>query len=196
MTPWRLEASESDEDALWRLHPERRGTIARDTAALLVRNEVADRGLMLERLNRFVDEEGIDTLAELWSGAEEGSLPRALWRLYQMRQHIQASPSDVSAVVERGLDALDTIDPIVVGAQQPVTPDALVGIIDGILSGSFAGNLDEALQRASSLARVISAGLVSLAEDDHTLTLRSLAWGDVAHELAICAHRERNGLLR
>lgn len=197
MSPWRLEASESEDDALWRLHPERQRLIASDTAALLVRSVGAESGHVLERLKAFVDAEGLDTLAELWSHSEPGSLPRALWRLFQIRDRVVQHPSEASYLLQGGIDSLHTIDPVVVGAEQPVTPETMAKMIDEILSGTFTGNLGEALERAASLSRLISAGLLS---DDpgvnHETALHSLAWSDVASELALCAKRERNGNLR
>lgn len=196
----RLEASESEDEAMWRLHPERRLVIAHDTAQLLVRGvhaaAVADT---LERLNAFVDREGVDTLAELWAGADPVSLPGALWRLFRIREQVRARPDVIGEVVQQGLDALDTIDPIIVGAQEPVTAAGVGEIIDQVLRGGFSGDLAPALDRASALARVIAAGLLhwpaSEADDKHDVALRSLSWGVVATELADCAKREKNGQL-
>lgn len=201
MAPWRLEASESEEDAMWRLHPERRLAIAHDTAQLLVRGaEGGDSSDTLERLNTFVDREGVDTLAELWAGADPVSLPGALWRLFRIREQVRSRPDVIGEVVQRGLDALDTIDPVVVGAEEPVTAAGVGEIIDQVLRGGFSGNLAPALERASALARVIAAGLLHWPSADehseHEVALRSLSWGVVATELADCAKREKNGQLR
>jgi hypothetical protein len=201
MAPWRLEASESEEDAIWRLHPERRLAIAHDTAQLLVRGiDGGNSSDTLERLNTFVDREGVDTLAELWAGADPVSLPGALWRLFRIREQVRVREDVIGEVVQRGLDALDTIDPVVVGAQEPVTAAGVGEIINQVLRGGFSGDLAPALERASALARVIAAGLLHwpAADDDqeHDVALRSLSWGVVATELADCAKREKNGQLR
>lgn len=200
MTPWRLEASESEEDAIWRLHPERQFAIAHDSASLLVRHNSADRAMLRERLNAFVDGEGLEVLAELWASAEEASLPRALWRLYQLRHAISSVGDSIGPLIDRGISALNTIDPVVLAAEQPVTPESLVAIVDEILQGTFSGELAQALERASSLASVVGAGLLyqseSGEENDHASTLQSLAWSDVAKELATAAQRERRGQLR
>lgn len=197
MSPWRLEASEAEEEALWRLHPERQRLVAADTASLLVRESGAERPEMLARLKTFVDEEGLDTLAQLWSRAEKASLPRALWRLFQIREQITLRPHEIGQLVQRGLDSLDTIDTVIIAATQPVTAESVRGIIEEILSGTFADSLEEALQRASSLARLVSAGLLDFeSKSDVNTALTSLAWSDVADELALCANRERSGNLR
>jgi hypothetical protein len=199
MSSWRLEASENEDDAVWRLHPERQRLVASDTASLLVRGTGSHDAEVLKRLRTFVDTEGLDTLAELWSHAEAGSLPRALWRLFQVRERVVHCPDDVGHLVQRGLESLDTIDPIVLGTQQPVTAQSVRELIEQILSGSFAGSLADALERAASLARLVAAGLLALGPhdaEDHGVTLSSLAWSDVAGELALSAKRERNGILR
>ena len=199
MSPWRLEAAESEEDAIWRLHPERRLAIAHDTAQLLVRGGARGEDT-LERLNAFVDAEGLETLAELWSAADPVSLPGALWRLYLIREQVRTRPDVIGKVVERGIHSLETIDPVVVGAEEPVTAQGVASIIDEVLRGGFAGSLGEALERASSLARVIAAGLLHWPESDdtreHDVALRSLSWDVVADELADCARREKSGSLR
>jgi len=200
MTPWRLEASESEEDAMWRLHPERQFAIAHDSASLLVRHDSVDRKELLERLNSFVDEEGLEVLAELWASAEEGSLPRALWRLYQMRHAISLAGDSIGPLIDRGISALNTIDPVVLAAEQPVTPESLVAIVDEILRGTFAGELAQALERASALASVVGAVLLeqpeSAVENDYASALQSLAWSDVAKELSTAGRRERRRQIR
>ena len=173
--------------------------MASDTASLLVRSSGSIDDEVLNRLRTFVDTEGLDTLAELWSHYEVGSLPRALWRLFQIRERVVHSPDDVGHLVQRGLESLDTIDPIVVGTQQPVTAESVRKLIEQILTGSFSGSLADALERASSLARLVASGLLEASphlDDNHSVALSSLAWSDVASELALSAKRERNGTLR
>ena len=200
MSPWRLEAAESEEDALWRLHPERQMAIAHDTAHLLARGQEAlEQKEILQRLRAFVDREGLDTLAELWSGADPVSLPRALYRLFQLREQVVAHPHELSQLMTMGIESLHTIDPYVVGAEVPVTAESVLTIIDQILAGSFTGDLAHELDRAASLSKLVSAGVLAWSErnggDEHALALNSLVWGDVAKELADCAVRERKGQL-
>ncbi len=199
MPSWRLEASESDEEAMWRLHPERQLAIAHDTAALLIRGRGQSQSEKLDRVKTFVDVEGIDILAELWAEAAPISLPRALFRLFQVREQINKHPEEVGRLINRGIETLHTIDPYVVGAQVPVTAETVRTLIDQILAGSFEDDVAQALERTASLSKLVSAGLLDWAENaedgDHSHALRSLAWGDVAKELSDCAVRERKGLL-
>ncbi len=195
MAPWRLEAAESEDEALWRLHPETQMAIAHDTANTLVREgDLAERVDKLQRLQEFVARDGLDTLAELWAQAEPGSLPRALWRLFQVREQLRLHPEQMSALVQRGIDTLTTIDPYVVGAEVPVTVQGLVNIVDQLLTGTFTGDLPDVLERAAALARVVASGLLHapVEEDAHELAVKSLVWADAAKDLAGCAVRERN----
>lgn len=195
MAPWRLEAAESEDDALWRLHPETHMAIAHDTANTLVREgDEAERMKKLERLREFVAKDGLDTVAELWAQAEPGSLPRALWRLFQIREQLQLHPEQMRELVQRGIDTLATIDPYVVGAEVPVTVEGVVDIVDQLLAGTFTGNLSGALERASALARLVASGLLHVPDTEatHDLAVKSLIWTDAARDLARCAERERN----
>ena len=65
------------------IDPADRALIAHETAAAMVAQarEAKDPELVA-RLVRLVDEEGIDTVAMLWSKAEPHTLPGALWRLF------------------------------------------------------------------------------------------------------------------
>jgi len=199
MPSWRLEESESEEDALWRVYPERQMAIAHDTATLLIRGDEGSHPDMLNKVKAFVDAEGIHTLAELWEGTDPITLPHSLFRLFQVREQIHLHAEDIGHLINRGIDVLETIDPYVVGAQVPVTAETVRAIIDQILSGSFQGVLAQALERAASLATLVSAGLLDWVEKgeggSHNHSLSALAWCDVAKELANCAVRERNGLL-
>lgn len=199
MPPWRLELSESEDDAVWRLHPERQIAIAHDTAQALVRGPRDDeRHEILGRLTRFVDREGLETVAELWSSAERSSLPRALYLLYRIREQVRAHPEAIAAVVDAGLAELDTIDPVVLAADAPVSGTDVIAIVDEVLAGTFSGSIEHALLRASALCRVVASGLLNWQDNHdqaHTLALQSLSWGLVAEELAISAARERAGTL-
>ena len=69
------------------------------------------------------------------------------------------------------METLSTIDPYVVGAEVPVTADAVASIGDEILTGTFTGDIADAMARAAALARVIAAGLLHWpnGEDSHDL---------------------------
>ncbi|MFN3866616.1 MAG: hypothetical protein ACK4MD_07875, partial [Demequina sp.] len=72
------------------IDPAERGLIAHETALALVSQarESQDPELT-QRLVRLVDEEGIDTVAMMWSKAGAHSLPGALWRIYMLREWVK-----------------------------------------------------------------------------------------------------------
>ena len=62
-------------------------------AAIIVRGaHGADQEAVGERLLHLAETEGIETIAELWSGAAADSLAGCLWRLYLLRQWVYADP--------------------------------------------------------------------------------------------------------
>lgn len=200
MSSSHLELIEAPEDMLWERHPERALELAHDTAQMLVnRQSPQSPGEVLGRLMEFVDSEGIDTLAELWAPAEPSSLPGALWRLFVMRK-LLSSRSDVLAdLVDRGLAQLSTIDPVLVGAEEPVSAEGVLEIVDKILEGTFSGRLSSAFERAAALARVVSAGLLDWPESESsssTTALSALQWDELSRALSESARREKSGQLR
>ena len=79
-------------------------TEAADRAAtLLVRGarEAADAEVA-ERLIHLADTEGIETIAEVWSGSPADSLAGCLWRLYLLRSWVYAEPVGVAREFEAG----------------------------------------------------------------------------------------------
>ena len=77
---------------------------AADRAAhALVRGarDQADEALVA-RVVHLADSEGLETLAELWSGAPADSLAGCLWRLYLLRSWVYADPQTAAAEFDRG----------------------------------------------------------------------------------------------
>lgn len=190
MPPWRVEASEDIDEAIWRSHPERKAALARDTAQLIVGRSRDDSlpADSAKRIRDFIEGGGLDDVALLWRDAPATSLAGALWRLYRVREGILAAPEEVARLVSLGHASLDTIDPIMVGLDDPVTPDGVTGLIDRVFFGGLEGDLATALIRAGALAKVIARGLLDLPETEndtaHHLATSSLAWGVVGAELA------------
>lgn len=195
MPPWRVEISEDSEEAIWRSHPEKRAGLARDTALILLgrAEDVTFPDDMAHRVRAFVDEGGLDDLAELWADSPALSLPGALWRLYRVRDQIVKQPDDVAALLSRGQQSLNTIDPVVAGLDDPVSAGNVVELIDSVFFGALEGELSWALIRVAALAKLITHGLATLPDGDDTglLTRTSLAWGVIAQELMDAAALER-----
>lgn len=178
--------------------------IAHDTArALLAR--VRDESLpdIVEKVVSFADDNGIDTLAELWSRSSAHSLPGALWRMYLIRDLIRAQAAQMSVLFGQGLSVLSTADEVVAGAPTPAGPDEMVSLADTILHGAFTGDFSGALDRSAAFCRIISAGCTAVANESDaahperatTLTLQASRLTQTAHELAVCARLWRDGAL-
>jgi hypothetical protein len=200
MSSARLEASLSGDPAEFVMDPAEKAALASETARVLLnRGNDAQSDELVTRLVRFADDHGLDTLAELWASATPLSLPGALWRLYLVRAVIRHNPEDARILFQRGVDDLPTIDQVVAGAPDPVSADGLAILVDDILRGVFRGELAEALERASAVARAVSAGAISLAwgagDDAAYLTSRSLNWSVIADELKATARLARSGSL-
>ena len=199
MAPAQLESVELNDESLWEQHPERALAIAHETARLLIGGGVnGSGGDAYERLVDFLEEDGLDVLARLWSSAEPSSLPGALWRLVLMRHQLVERSDVVASLVEIGMAQLKTIDPVVAGLGEPVSAWGVQSVLDQILSGSFHGELVPALRRASALARLVSAGLLHWPEVNGAevkATLSALHWEELSRALALSARREEKGEL-
>jgi hypothetical protein len=84
---------------------------------------------------------------------------------------------------------------VVAGSADPPTPEALRALLDEVLHGVFAGDLDVALERAGAFCRVVVAGRVSRADDVEgtdpagaaALTRASASLRDTADDLEAAA---------
>ncbi len=178
--------------------------VARDTAHAIVRGARthSDPGVV-ERLVAYVDENGIDAIAELWSHAHSRTLPGALWRIYLVRTVIRDAPDEASFFYQRGVDAAATIDPVVAGAEAPTGPTEIVTLADQIVRGAFAHDFGVALERAAAFCRLSAVGSASIADDLESaaperaseLTARALRLSTFATDLAGCARLWRSNSL-
>lgn len=196
----RLEGSAGADPADIVMDPAERSAIAHATAQLLISRSAGEEDAeRVERLVSFAEEHGLDTLAELWSTAHPVSLPGALWRLYLVKAALSHNLTDGSEVFSRGLEGLVGIDAVVVGAPSPLTPEAFLVILDDILRGAFCGEFALALERASAVAKAVSAGVISLPPEseinDYQLSRQALRWSIISDELALSAKKAAEGLL-
>jgi hypothetical protein len=178
--------------------------VAHETAgALLSRvRHSGDQGVV-DRLVAFTDENGIDSVAELWARASPRSLPGALWRIYLLRALVRQDAEGTAYLFQRGTDIATSIDPVVAGATAPTGPAEITALADQILRGLFEGDFGVALDRAAAFCRIASLGSTSVADDaDHTsperaseLTTRALRLSQTAVELVACARLWRSGSL-
>lgn len=118
-----------------------------------------------ERLVRLVDDLGIDTLAQLWSGRPARSLPGALWRMYLIREWVQRQPAAAARDYGAGM-AVAPVNHVVTGVVEPPGVAEVRQLSDRILSGVFDGDLAVALERAAAFCRVVATGRAHLEDGD------------------------------
>ncbi len=159
---------------------------AHETASALVHagRAAADPDLTT-RLVAIVDDIGLSTLAELWSGRPARSLPGALWRLYVLREWVRRSPEEASREYAAGM-RFTAPNHAVAGVAEPPGPVEMGRVIDEILRGVFDGDLGVALERAAAFCRVIAAGRADLSSGEEAAEQAAnvLVLGD---DLAACA---------
>ncbi len=178
--------------------------LAQETSwALLDRvRSVADPEVV-DRVVGLASGHGLDDIAELWAREGTHSLAGVLWRLYLLRRVVSADPEGSADLFKRGAAVAVTIDPVIAGAAEPVTPASIAELCDTILRGAFAGDLAGALDRAASYCRIMALGSADLADtrdthdDTHAkqLTSRALRYSTLAQELHAGARRWRDGTL-
>ena len=123
-------------------------------ATIIVRGaRGADHEAVGERLLHLAETEGIETIAELWSGAPADSLAGCLWRLYLLRQWVYADPVGVSHQFEAGR-AHAEVASTVAGVADPPGPDELRTMVDDVLRGIAVSDFADVLFRAAAFARV------------------------------------------
>ena len=168
---------------------------AHATASLLVESGRATTDdAARARLVGLVDDVGLDTVAEMWADRPAQSLPGALWRLYALREWVRTAPVEASTDFAAGRVPA-AVSHVVAGAADPPTPEALRTLLDQVLHGVFAGDLDVALERAGAFCRVVVAGRVARADDTEdldpqvagALTRSSAALRDTADDLEAAA---------
>jgi len=177
--------------------------IAHETALAIVSQvrESHDPELVA-RLVRLVDDEGIDTVAMMWSKAEPHTLPGALWRIYMLREWVRHSADAVARSYHHGVHAAQ-VRHAIAGVEDPPGPDEVRRLADDILSGVFSGDLAVALERAGAFCRVVATGAAFEAQTDeghadaraHKTTLRASQLLRTGEDLERCAALWREGKL-
>lgn len=163
-------------------------TEAADLAAnLLVRGaHGTDDPEIAERVLRLADTEGIETIAEVWSGSPADSLAGCLWRLFVLRSWVYADPAEVAREYDAGVSRAPVAQ-VVAGVADPPGPDELKTMIDEVLRGIAASDFADVLFRAAAFARVVATGRAVLAEPTGADVQRMLA---LAEQLEAAGHVE------
>jgi hypothetical protein len=149
---------------------------ARDTADA----EVADRLLHL------ADTEGIETIAEVWSGSPADSLAGCLWRLYLLRSWVYADPVGVAREFEAGQRSAQ-VARVVAGVAEPPGPEQLKAMVDQVLRGIAGSDFADVLLRAAAFARVVASGRAALSDPTEAEVQRMLV---LSEQLEAAGHAE------
>ena len=182
-------------DALGGRQPMDRAEIAEATAAAVVKGG-GESGTS-QRFVSLAYEVGLETLAELWREADEGSLPWALWAVYLLRSWCRNQAEEVSRLwrVGRGYAPADEV---VAGVADDGSPDDVAALADAILAGAYEGEFSVALERAAAFFRVIAEGrresFTEMADAGAQLALAERN-ERVADLLALAADRAQRGEL-
>lgn len=152
----RFEALTGDDD------PAIRSEAADRCATLLVRGaHDTDDEQVVARVVHLADTEGLDTLADLWSGSPADSLAGCLWRLYLLRSWVYADPAGAAREFDEGR-AHTPVHEVVAGVVDPPGPDEVRALTDQVLRGVVQGDFADTLYRAAAFARVVAAGRAHL----------------------------------
>jgi len=139
-----------------------------------------------ERLLHLADTEGIETIAEVWSGAPADSLAGCLWRLYLLRSWVYADPLAVSREFEAGLRSAP-VARVVAGVADPPGPEQLKAMVDQVLRGIAGSDFADVLLRAAAFARVVAGGRAALSGPSHAEVQRILV---LSEQLEAAGHVE------
>ncbi len=175
-------------------------TEAADRAATLLVRGARDHAdeEVVERVVALADTEGLETLADLWSGSPADSLAGCLWRLYVLRSWVYADPAAAAAEFDEGRRHTP-VHEVVAGVVDPPGPDEVRRLVDEVLRGVARGDFADTLYRAAAFARVLSAGRAHRGHHDlastyaHDLSAAKLA--TMAEQLEHAARLEVDGYL-
>ena len=161
---------------------------AADRAAHLLVRGARESGdaEVAERLLHLADTEGIETIAEVWSGAPADSLSGCLWRLYLLRSWVYADPAGVAREFDAGQRSAQ-VARVVAGVADPPGPDELRAMVDEVLRGIAGSDFADVLLRASAFARVVATGRASLSGPTTAEVQRMLV---LSEQLEAAGHAE------
>ncbi len=161
-------------------------------ATALVRGAHASEDpAIAERVLHLAETEGLDAVAEVWSGAPADSLAGCLWRLYLLRAWVYADPQGAAAEYDAGR-ARAEVARIVAGVAEPPGPDELKAMVDEVLRGVAQRQFADVLLRAAAFARVVATGRAQRRSTNAHDASRMLTMAD---QLDAAAHLELAGKL-
>jgi hypothetical protein len=161
---------------------------AADRAAVLLVRGAGRSGdsEVAERLLHLADTEGIETIAEVWSGSPADSLAGSLWRLFLLRSWVHREPVRAAREYDAGRARAEVAE-VVAGVADPPGPHELRAMVDEVLRGIAHAEYADVLFRAAAFARVVATGRATLAEPSDDEVRRMLG---LAEQLEAAGHLE------
>lgn len=145
--------------------PARVSEAAERSATALVRGARGGDPALVERVLHLAENEGMEAIAELWSGAPAESLAGSLWRLFLLHTWVRSDPARAAREFEAGRLA-HPVGEVIAGVADPPGPEQVVGMLDEVLGGAGTTDYADALFRAAAFARVVAAGRAGSSYDD------------------------------
>ncbi len=160
---------------------------AERAAVLLVRGaRGSDDPAVADRILHLAETEGIETIAEVWSGAPADTLAGCLWRLFLLRSWVHADPLGVAREYDAGRRAAPVAQ-VVAGVADPPGPEELRAMVDQVLRGIASSDFADVLFRAAAFARVVATGRAGLVEPSDAQVRRMLV---LSEQLEAAGHEE------
>lgn len=161
-------------------------------ATMLVRG-VRQSGdeVLIDRVVKLADTEGLEVLADIWSGAPVDSLAGTLWRLYLLTSWVRSNPHLVAEEYRAGRGTAQAAG-VVAGVAEPPGPEQVMVMIDEVLHGIVRGDFVDVLHRAAAFAHVVATGRAHLGHATHQETVRML---QLAEQLEAASRLEARGAL-
>jgi hypothetical protein len=167
--------------------PARVSEAADRAANLLVRGvRGSEDPAVAERVLHLADTEGIETIAEVWSGSPADSLAGCLWRLFVLRSWVYADPTQVAREYDAGRHTAQVAQ-VLAGVADPPGPEELRTMVDEVLRGIAGSDFADVLFRAAAFARVVATGRAALDEAGDPEIQRMLL---LAEQLEAAGHEE------
>ena len=156
-------------------------------ATLLVRGaRTSGDAEVSERLVHLAETEGLELLADVWSGSPADSLAGCLWRLYVIRAWVYGAPVLAAKQFDAGRQTAQ-VARVIAGVADPPGPDELRAMVDQVLGGIAGGDFADVLLRAAAFARVVAVGRAHLSSPDAARMLT------LSEQLEAAAHLELAG---
>ena len=153
----------------------------------------------LQKILELVENEGLDTLAQLWADCPPDTLAGVLWRLFALHEWARRDPRTLSERYRLGVTQVP-VQEVIAGLDRDNEPADLQRLLEAILSGAFTGDLCDALDRAAAFCKVLVAGILAepVGVDSASYVYKSKnadALARTAEELRVAASLDRAGKL-